>query len=342
MTYPKTPKSLRKGDLISLVAPSFGCTTEPYETRLKEAIKRLSKEGYRIEEGKNIFRNDGVASSASPKERADEFLDAYFSSESSLVLSVGGGELMVEMLPYLDFESIKSAEPKWFMGFSDNTSLTFLLTTLCNVKSVYGPNAPSFYEKPFRFAQKDALSLLSGETHFEGYPKYFGRSNKNWPALYKPRANIVKTIVPHNYDGPRQGMLLGGCLDVLLQLVGTRFDNVKEFLKDKGPVIWYLEACDLSPLSIRRGLFQLKQAGWFDSASMFLLGRHLCGVWEHNEIFGVNKYNAATDILDSLGAPLLMDIDLGHLGPSMPILNGGRANVKFEEGNIVFDYEDQI
>ena len=333
-----TPLYVAKGDTIELIAPSFGCTTEPYLTRLEASIKRLKKEGFKINEGKNIRRNDGVASSAPPKERAEEFMDAYLNKDYSLIISVGGGEVMSDMLPYVDFEAIKKAKPKWFMGFSDNTSLTYLLTTNCNIKTVYGPNAPSFYEKEFRFAQKDALRVLRGERHFEGYPKYYGKSNRDWPALYRPRANMVKTIVPYNYDSERKGTLLGGCLDVILTLVGTRFDKTLEFLKNRGPVIWYLEACDLSPLEIRRGLFQLKEAGYFDSANMFLLGRHLCGVWEHNEIMGVNKYNAATDILSPLGVPLLMDIDLGHLGPSMPIINGAEAIVKLDKGNIIIDY----
>ena len=45
------------------------------------------------------------------------------------IISCGGGELMCEILRYVDFERIAQAKPKWFMGYSDNTNLTFLLTT---------------------------------------------------------------------------------------------------------------------------------------------------------------------------------------------------------------------
>ena len=42
----KEIKYLKKGDTISLVAPSFGCTTEPYLTRLDVAISNLKDDGF--------------------------------------------------------------------------------------------------------------------------------------------------------------------------------------------------------------------------------------------------------------------------------------------------------
>lgn len=45
---------------------------------------------------------------------------------------------MCEDLDYVDFERVKEADPKWYMGYSDNTNFTFLLTTLCDTASIYG------------------------------------------------------------------------------------------------------------------------------------------------------------------------------------------------------------
>lgn len=74
------------------------------------------------------------------------------------------------------------------------------------------------------------------------------------------------------------GRLLGGCVDVLLNLVGTRFDKTKEFVhkyKEDG-ILWYLESFSLDSDSLTRGLWQLKEAGWFDTAKGFVFGRHVC------------------------------------------------------------------
>lgn len=55
---------------------------------------------------------------------------------------------MCEVLDYVDFDRIRKAEPKWYMGYSDNTNLVFLLTTLCDTAAVYGPCAGSFGMDP--------------------------------------------------------------------------------------------------------------------------------------------------------------------------------------------------
>ena len=62
---------------------------------------------------------------------------------------------------YVDFERIKVAEPKWYMGFSDNTNMTYLLATICDTASIYGPCASSFGMEPWHESIQDALDLLT-------------------------------------------------------------------------------------------------------------------------------------------------------------------------------------
>ena len=331
----RQPPFLSKGDEIRLVAPSFGCVIEPYLTRLDVSIARFKKEGFLISEGRNVRLSEGVASSASPKERAKEIEEA-FASDASLILSVGGGEVMCEMLPYLDFEKIAKGKPKWFMGFSDNTNLTYLLATLCDTMSIYGPCAPSFFQKKWRLSEEDAMALLQGQKRFEGYPKYsISRKNEAHP-LWGYRLSQPKVITPYLYKKPMEGILLGGCLDCLVNLCGTRFDKTKEFIAAHPEgIIWYLESCDLNALSLRRAYFELKEAGWFDNAKGFLIGRALSG---REEILGVDRFNAAIDMLGDLNVPILLDVDLGHLSPSMPIKNGAKAVASLVEGNLIIDY----
>lgn len=331
----RKPALLEKGDSIALVAPSFGCTTEPYLTRLQVSIKNLEKAGYPVIEGPNVWREEGVVASAPAKARAQEIHDA-FESDAKLIISVGGGETMCEILPYLDFEKLKAEEPKWFMGFSDNTNLTFLLATLADTMSVYGPCAPQFFQKKWRLSEKDAFDLLQGQTHFEGYPKWsISRRNEEHP-LWGYRLSQPKIITLYQYEQPFEGMLLGGCLDCLINLCGTRYDNVKEFIASHPEgIVWFLESCDLNALALRRAYFELKEAGWFENAKGFLLGRALSA---REEILGVDRFNAAIDMLGDLDVPILMDVDLGHLSPSLPILTGAKARVSFKQENLIIDY----
>ena len=48
---------------------------------------------------------------------------------------------MCETMSHVDFERLKAAEPKWYLGYSDNTKMTYLLATICDTASVYGPCA---------------------------------------------------------------------------------------------------------------------------------------------------------------------------------------------------------
>ena len=69
---------------------------------------------------------------------------------------------MCEILDYVDFGKIKAAKPKWYMGFSDNTNMTFLLATLCDTASIYGPCAAAFGMEPWHESLWDAYRILRG------------------------------------------------------------------------------------------------------------------------------------------------------------------------------------
>ena len=107
--------------------------------------------------------------------------------------------------------------------------------------------------------------------------------------------------------------------------------EVKEFCKkyEKDGVIWFLESCDLTPISITRSLWQLQNAGWFDTAKGFLIGRPL---HIKDLSFGIDCKEAAIRILKKHNVPILLDIDLGHLPPQMPFVSGAIGNIT-AEGN---------
>lgn len=332
---------LKENGKISLVAPSFGCTTEPYKTRLEVAIKNLESEGFVIEQGENIFLSNHKVRSNTKRKCAKEFMDAY-QSDSSCVISVGGGEIMCEILPYIDFELIKKLPHKFFMGFSDNTNLTYTLATISEVPTIYGPNAGSFAFKPFEYDCKDALDLLMGNkliTH--GYDVWERYKIPTLDPLTRANYSEKKElrIFPNLHELEIQGRLLGGCLDVLQVLCGTKFDHTKEYLEkyQEDGFIWFLEACDLNPVGIQRALFQLRNAGWFKYVKGFILGRPLC---YRQKMFGITHYRAIKEALEGLNVPLIIDADLGHFSPSMPIITGSLAKVSVKDKNISIKYID--
>lgn len=330
------PKYLNENPNIYLIAPSFGCTISPYEERLNESLKTFEKLNFNIIIGDNCFKSMGIAGSNTPKQRAKEFMQAY-ESNADAILSVGGGETMVEILEHIDFEKIKKLPPKWFVGYSDNTNLTYTLTTICDIQSIYSVHASSFYNYPLEYDTLDTIKMLKGERIFKGYPKWVLNETKDIFPIYNFDMN--KIITPVNYKHPFTGRLIGGCLDCLSILCGTKFDYTKEYIKkhkDDG-IIFYLEACDLTSIGIRRCLSQLKYAGWFNNVTGFIIGRSR--LFNDNS-FGETPIHAYIDILSDFNVPILLDCDLGHLSPALPIRNGAIATISFIDENIVIEYKD--
>ena len=358
------PAFLRENGTIGFVAPSFGCATEPYKSRFLYAQKKWKEQGYQLQLGPNCYVEEGVGISNVPQKCGEELTDYYCDKNNDCLISCGGGELMCEILDYVDFERIGKAAPKWYLGYSDNTNFTFLLTTLCDTASIYGPCASSFAMEPMHPALEDAMLLLQGKKlTMQGYDKWEkespeeeeenpcasynltetsvikfympdGRTNveslKKAAVRYACKSDAVKMQAVTNEAGTEidfSGRLLGGCMDCLVNLLGTRYDQVTAFTeryKEDG-IIWFLEACDLNLMGIRRAMWQMEHAGWFRHCKGFLIGRPRIGMGM--EEFGIDEYQAVCEMLYPYQVPVLMDLDIGHLPPSMPLLCGSMARV---------------
>ncbi len=333
----KYPKFLKENDCIGFVAPSYGCNIDPYKTAFASALTTFESLGLSVDIGPNCFAGEGIGISNTPEKCAAELQEYYCKDSNDALLSCGGGELMCEDLNFLDFDELAATNPKWYLGYSDNTNMTFLLTTLCDTASLYGPCAPAFGMEPWHPAIEDAFGILTGQKYNKKKNSITLRSYD----LYEKEGlkDEENPLLPYNVTEPSrivtapagklcaEGRLIGGCLDVLTMYPGTKFDKVKEFTekyKEDG-ILWFLEACDLNPMGIRRALWQLEQAGWFQHVKGFLFGRPLC---HGDDFLGMNQYNAVVGILEKYNVPIIMDADIGHIPPAMPLICGSYAKLE--------------
>lgn len=376
------PEFLKENGTIGFVAPSCGCAIEPYRSAFDNAQKKWDAMGYRRKLGPNCYAKDGVGISSTPPSCGQELTEGYCDKDSDILISCGGGELMCEILDYVDFERIRRADPKWYLGYSDNTNFTFLLTTLCDTASVYGPCAGTFGMEPWHESLSDTMALLRGEKlTMTGYDRWEKESLKDEEHPYVPyhltEPSVIKYLLPDGRTnveslakaensmsgieakaeahvgrkgkpaemaaGSRRadkegavtetvqidfsGRLLGGCVDCLVNLLGTGYDKVTNFAdhyQDDG-ILWFLEACDLNLMGIRRAMWQMEHAGWFRHCSGFLIGRPRLGMGA--EEFGIDEYQAVTEMLAKYHVPILMDVDIGHISPMMPLICGSMGRV---------------
>ena len=350
----RRPQSIKKGSTIGVTAPSYGAATEPYSLRYPIAKTKIEDRGYRILEGETVFKGDGLGISTDPVTTARELMKFYESDECDAIISAGGGELMNETITGVDFNRLKNCRPKWFMGYSDNTNFIFPMVTIAGVQGIYGPCFGGF-AKEWERTEFDSFALLEGtKSVFEGINKFVDPTlpmsmpenkvggvhvytDKELMAPYDLNANRhLKYFGCEDEHVRMDGLLLGGCLDILANLVGTRFDRVKDFKRENQRIIWVFEACDLSPMSIRRSLWNLREAGWLKDAAGFIIGRPYAS-WKQN-MLGVDQYNAVTDVLSGIGAPMLMDVEIGHVEPMLPVIIGAEAVIEAAEDTLLISY----
>lgn len=359
------PEFIKENGTIGFVAPSFGCAIEPYHSAFKNALNKWEKNGYQTHLGPNCFASNGIGISNSPELCGQELNDWYCSDENDILISCGGGELMCEVVPFMDFTRMKQSKAKWFMGYSDNTHFTFLSATIIDTAAIYGPCAAAFGMEPWHESIQMAWDLLRGKIDtVHGFDKWEKESLKDEEHPLLPynvtEQSEIKTYICENgearqvewkkpeMDGSQselqeiniEGRLVGGCMDILQMFPGTPYDKVQEFnekYKDDG-LIWFLESCDLNVMGIRRVIWQMKEAGWFQCLKGFLIGRPLCF---GEEAFGVDQYRAVTDLLSEYHVPIIMDLDIGHLAPMMPLICGATAKVTVKGNDISIQYTFQ-
>ena len=330
------PKFLKKDSVITLVAPSYGCTTSPYKEKLIRSHSFLLDQGFNVIFGTNYYETY-IGRSNTKEKCAEEIMEFY--DKTNLLLSVGGGELETEILEDINFNTIRAMEPTFFMGYSDNTNLTFTLTTLSDVATIYGPNAPEFGSYNIHESLHQTLDLLRGKSLIvEGFPNFELKSEVTAENPYADY-NLTEEKILRNYPTDFvkfEGRIIGGCLDTLVNLVGTPFDHVEAFserYREDG-IIWFFESCDLHMFDIRRSLLQIKRANWFSNVKGFIFGRPANFGEVQN---GLDQYNAVLEIVEEFNVPVIMDADIGHLKPTIPILCGSYAKV-IANDNIRIEY----
>ena len=336
----KYAEFLKPGGTIGFIAPSFGCATEPYISRFNNARIKFQEMGYRCVEGPNCRISSGIGKSNTPEKCGKEINDFFLNDKCDVIISCGGGETMCEDLPYIDYNSIADNPPKWFMGYSDNTNLVFTLPVLCDTAAIYGPCVSEFGQKNWHQSVNDAFNTLTGKSivshGFDKWEKdpFDAKSDPLCGFNCTERSSLKIMGSARGQSSVKfSGRLIGGCLDILTLLCGTKYDKVNEFCSKykNDRIIWFIESCDLTSVAVRRSLWSLKESGWFDNASGFIIGRPYL---YDDESFGLTQTQAVVEILDDLSLPIILNADIGHLSPMMPVIAGAYAEVSVFQDSI--------
>lgn len=323
---------------IGITAPSSGVGKEQHHL-LEQAIARQQQNGFDIKTGKTAWTQE-FAKSAPAKKRAAEFMDMMNDPGIDFIFPPWGGELLIEMLEYVDFSQI---QPKWVLGYSDLSVLLLAITLKTGIATAHGTNIVDLRGEKSDETTRQWLTVLQTEAgksvsqHSSAlYQKEWNHSNPS-PVVYHLTEPTEWKTVSGNEEN-FAGRLLGGCIDVIRHIIGTPYGGVQAFREQHIPgeqVVWFLENCEMSVADLKRSLTQMKYAGWFDNCAGILFGRSAA----NEPVEGYTAEKMYQDLAEDLNLPIAYDIDLGHMPPQITFVNGAYAEIRVADGKGTVEQE---
>ena len=347
------PENLKKGDTIGICAPSGGIAEEDKIKKLELAEKQLQEMGYKIIETESV-RKEERGRSTSGKQRAKEFMELLENDEVKLIIFAQGGDFLVEMIPYLDFEKIKTLKPKWMQGYSDITGINYLWNIMLERPSIYCENVKDYAMRPLFRNLTDALKIASGEeieqTSFEKHEEIIDfRIEQPEEPLENQESiediqdeteklekgyNLTQETKWINLKGEEKiefrGRAIGGCLDCIKAFIGTKYDTVKSYIEKyrEDGIIWFLEVFEMSTPTLYLTLWQMREAGYFENCKGIIFGRPL---FIRND-YDIDFNQTVEDVLGELNIPIICDTDIGHVSPQFAMVNGAILEISSQKG----------
>ena len=252
--------------------------------------------------------------------------------EVGLVLYASGGDFLIEMLDFLDWEKLKSIEPKWTQGYSDITSISFLFNTILDMPSIYCQTVKDYAMKPLHRSLTDALNIAQGNLVVQNsFEKYEVNNEDESPiATYNLTEKVKWKNLNDEEEIKMRGRSLGGCLPCIRCFFGTKYDKINEYInryKNDG-IIWFLEVFEMSSSEVFRVLWQMKNIGYFNNCSGIIFGRPL---FVRND-YDISFNEAVRDAIGELNIPIVCDADIGHVSPQLAIVNGAILEITSKYG----------
>ena len=319
----KYPKFLKKNATIGICAPSAGAGNKLEE--FERSLEHLKRD-YQIIESPSV-RVDGIRSNTDAI-RGQEVNDIYLNPDVDFVMCAKGGDFLFETLPYIDFEALAS-KPKWFLGASDPTSILYTLTTKYDIATMYGFGAGSF-DGDYDYIQV-ADEFLKGNLIKQNSYKYSQKVDFDaTEIIFDQEVKWLSTS-----DINVKGRLIGGCVDVLKDLIGTKYDGTKDFISryQTDGIIWYFDNFAMSAENFYRTMLQMRYAGYFENTKAVIVGR-VC--FESSET-GMSYEEAMALAFKDI--PYVTAADIGHTLPKMMMINGAIIQLKTynNQGEISFE-----
>ncbi|MCS0599993.1 LD-carboxypeptidase [Streptomyces sp. LP11] len=237
-------------------------------------------------------------------DRAADLQAAWCDPAVDAVLCARGGYGAQRVADLLDWEAMRAAGPKVFVGFSDITTLHEAFAVRLGLVTLHGPMAAGI----------DFVKSARAQEHL--------RATLFAPETVRTLTSGGTALVP----GTARGTTLGGCLSLLAADLGTPGARTGAAggllcLEDVGEETYRLD----------RYLTQLLRAGWLQGVRGVLLGS-----WEQCPPADELRPLLA-ERLGPLGVPVAADFGFGHCAGALTVPFGVAAELDADAGTLTLD-----
>ena len=299
MNTPIFPASLKKGDKIAVISPAGSVE----ESQLQNGLNLIRTRGYEPVLGKNLYTkfSKGYNYAGTEKERISDMNWALNDPEISAIWASRGGYGCQHLMGHLKLSDFRK-NPKWYIGYSDNTVIqSYLLKN--NFASIHAQTiktsgfgvTPEGYDLTF--------DILKGK-----FPKYSIQNNS------------------FNKSGTADGELVGGNLALIYALLGTKYSF--DF-KDK---ILFIEDIGEKFYALDRMIMSLELAGVFRKIKGLIVGGMTLMEDEkenmnYEESFDEFSHQLIAERISKYDFPVIFGFPNGHIYDNRPIIIGAEISM---------------
>jgi muramoyltetrapeptide carboxypeptidase len=226
---------------VAVVSPASAAKEE----LIDRGVEHLQRFGYKPRVLPHARARGPLYYAGTAEERVSDLHAALTDPEIEGILCTRGGWGSVELLPLLNADLVR-AHPKVFVGYSDHTSLHAWLWNELRMQTFYAPMVAADWSK------SDGVDERTWKAAVE--------QRETWSVDGEDGMRCLR-------EGRASGRLLGGCLSILLEAVGTPWA-----LRIDEPTVLFLEDVGTKPYQWDRMLQHLRFAGMLHHVTGIVLG----------------------------------------------------------------------
>lgn len=318
------PARLRRGETIGIVSPSW-YGGEPFAHRIARGVAHLEALGFRVMIAPHALNTAGYISDT-PQHRADDLHALFADPQVRAIIATIGGDHACHLLPLLDWDLIR-ANPKIFLGFSDLTVLNVAIWTMTGLVTFNGPTLMTDWAEYPAMPEYSETYALRAITRAEPIgviepAPWWTDEFLDWETkadLARPRQQHPSPGWTWLRGGTAEGRLIGGCLESLQHLRGTRY-----WPSCEGAIL-FLETSEErpSPEKVDSLLMDYENMGILAQIGGLLMARP----YGYSAEERAQLHEVILARTEQFAFPVIADMDFGHTTPIFTLPIGCRGRI---------------